>query len=80
MIMTKKRPSLADLTRSKKTQPNKPSSDEPPPIKPMTLRLPKSTWKDLKLRTIDEERSMHAIILDAIALYLEKNSGAKQEL
>jgi len=84
--MTKKRSSSSNLTKSRKKEANL-FSQEPlnegiqverlKEIKPITLRLPKPMWKDIKLRTIDEERSMHAIILDSINQYLERNSGHK---
>jgi predicted DNA-binding protein len=42
----------------------------------MTLRLPRSMMRDLKLRAIDEERPVSEIVREAIARYIHAVGGA----
>jgi predicted HicB family RNase H-like nuclease len=49
---------------------------EPDNSKAMSLRVPPALWKELQLRKLDEERSVNAIIIDAIQAYL-KGAGGK---
>ena len=46
-------------------------SDEP--IKRMTVRLPASLHKQLKLRSVEIDKTMESIIIDLVNEYLKKN-------
>lgn len=58
------------LERQKKSDDGRTSD-----VKPMSLRVPISMWRDLQLRRIDEARDVNKIIIDAIAQYLERAGG-----
>jgi hypothetical protein len=79
-----KRPSLLTMTRPK---PAESTRAQPAAAAPrgeegreadhaMTLRLPKSMVRDLKLRSIDEERPVSEIVRDAIKRYIRAVGGA----
>lgn len=43
----------------------------------MNIRLPHDVWRGLKLSSLDEQRAMTAIILDAVRNYLTTQAAAR---
>jgi len=40
-----------------------------------TLDLPVALWRAIKIRSIDEQRDLRAVLLDAVALYLRTTAA-----
>jgi predicted DNA-binding protein len=46
--------------------------EKPEGVKALSLRLPLSVWKRLKIQAIEEGRPAHDLLTDALADYLRK--------
>ena len=56
-----------------KSKPTPPPEPEEPVTKGMTLRLNLDAWKQLKSLAIDQGRTSHALLIDALNAYFKDN-------